>query len=88
MSALFSDAFGMVSARGLAAAVPAPASLLDPHAVYLSPRGRRCRLQGLSHGGTYATLVYELRNGTRSSSVHADAFTLSAANWLLLRRVA
>jgi hypothetical protein len=74
--------------RGMAAAAPAPAFWLDRDAVYLSPLGRRCRLYGLSAGMTWATLLYDLQDGSPCRSAFGDGFSLSRENWRVLRRVA
>jgi hypothetical protein len=73
--------------RGLAAAAPAAAPELDPSAVYLSPSGRRCRLFDVHFAGHRATLLYDLKDGSPCRSHYGDGFTLSRANWRLLRRV-
>lgn len=67
---------------------PAPApDPLDPHAVYLSPSGRRCRFLSTNPARTYATLIYDLAEGSAASSCYADGFVFSYLAWHLLRRV-
>jgi hypothetical protein len=69
----------------------ANAPLLDGAAVYLSPLGRCCRLcptDALRPQSTWATLLYDRRDGSRPASMLADGFMLSRANWHLLRRIA
>lgn len=63
---------------------------LDPQAVYLSPRGRRCRVHASSAAApiaTFATLIYDRADGMPCLGQLADGFTLSRANWHLLRQV-
>jgi hypothetical protein len=79
------DAF-MASVRAMAAEPASPG--LDANAVYLSPSGRRCRLYGFSNGSTWATMLYDLQDGSPARSFYSDGFTLARHNWHLLRRVA
>ena len=78
----------MASMRGLAAAAPQRELVADPTAVYLSPSGRRCRVFEVHFTGRRAHLLYDHKDGSPACSRFADGFTLSRANWHLLRRVA
>ena len=71
--------------------VQSDACELLPGAVYLSPTGRACRLaaeQGNLHRAAWAHLVYDTAQGRPARGSMADGFTLSRANWALLRRLA
>jgi hypothetical protein len=76
--------------RGLACPVAPRAEELtvDPDAVYLSPSGRRCRVFEVHFTGRRAHLLYDHKDGTPCRTRFGDGFTLSRANWHLLRRVA
>lgn len=60
------------------------APLLDVHAVYVTPLGMRCRVLGFSTGYTWATLRYD---HVEALFMRERDFTLSRANWHLLRKV-
>ena len=81
----------MSSTQAEKAGPSAPAAMLEAAAVYMSPTGRCCRLcpsEALRPQSTWATLPYDRRDGRRPSSILADGFMLSRANWHLLRRIA
>ena len=65
-----------------------PGGVLQYGVVYLSPTGRRCRLFGLSSGYTWGTLLYDDADGNPGKQDWRDGFSLSVANFRLLRRVA
>lgn len=64
---------------------------LEARAVYLAPSGRRCRWwpghTRFAQAAPWAILVYDLQDGRPASSAMSDGFTLSPANFHLLRRV-
>ena len=63
---------------------------LDPKAGYLSPAGRFCRLvPGVAKDPhwSFATFVYCGLDARPSPGTLADGFTLSSANFHLLRRL-
>ena len=67
--------------------------VLDEHAIYLAPSGRRCRWvpgdenapRGVPH--SRAKFAYDRPDGTPSRELMADGFWLSRENWRLLRRL-
>lgn len=65
---------------------------LHADVVYLSPRGKRCRLlrrQAPTVARDVVTLLYDLVDGTPAPDVYwSQGFTLARENWHLLRRVA
>jgi hypothetical protein len=60
---------------------------IEPHSVYLSPSGHRCRLAARPRSGV-ARFVYDLADGSPASAESGDGFFLARVNWRLLRRVA
>ena len=67
-------------------------AVIEPNAVYLSPLGRTCRLAPSKPDQapartTYATFVYCRADTGPGQGTFADAFTLSSANFHLLRRL-
>lgn len=69
--------------------VPAT-SELDPRGVYLAPSGRRCRVHVSTAPApiaAFATLIYDRADGLPCTGQLANGFTLSRANWHLLRKV-
>lgn len=64
---------------------------LDPQAIYLSPSGRCCRVcqsDSTRPTETFATFIYDRKDGNPNTGVFAEGFTLSRANWHLMRRLA
>jgi hypothetical protein len=64
---------------------------LVPDATYLSPAGRACRLapgqEPLSRAAE-AYMLYDTPTGRPARGSMADGFSLTRANWYVLRRVA
>lgn len=68
---------------------PVPVQLVRG-AVYLSPRGRRCRWwpSASEHGRKVEALfLYDTPEGRPAQSPRWDGFVLTAENWYLLRRL-
>lgn len=64
---------------------------LVAHGHYLSPLGRACRVapeQEDLDTAAEAQLVYDTPAGRPARGGMADGFTLSRANWYMLRRLA